>query len=107
MFSAHPLQPTVNAPSLNHSPQRSCSGMDKDGAARGCPTALQIPSPDRPGLGSCGVPLPGCPTALFPVWVLLCPLSHGCAATAPDVSMAQVFPRLQHPWEDEGKDFGC
>lgn len=47
MFSAHPLQPTVNAPPLNHSPQRSCSGMDKDEAARGCPTALQIPWDQR------------------------------------------------------------
>lgn len=47
MFSAHPLQPTVDAPPLKHSPQRSCSGMDKDGSAWGCPMAVQIPWDQR------------------------------------------------------------
>lgn len=37
----------------------------------------------------------------------LCPLCHGCGATAPGVTMARVSPWLQHPWEDGGKDFGC
>lgn len=94
--------------------------MDKDGTAPGCSTAMQIPWDWRDtaltgpewGVGGCpclvphsSAPCVGLRVGALPE-LLLRPLSHGCGATAPGIPRAQVFPWLQHPWEDEGKDFG-
>lgn len=98
MFSAHPLQPTVNAPPLNHSPQRSCSGMDKDGAARGCPTALQIPWDQRDTvLTGLGWGVVGCPCLVAPQRCSPCGCSSApCLTAVPPQHQMSPWHRCSH-----------